>query len=104
MAQPKMWGSGIASLCLDILCLFYGNIHKDAIFFKKIGKRTEWEVKGMKIKVKHDFKDRENNLKLRTVGEIMTVTKERAEYLTNMKLAEIIDVKGDDSETVVETH
>ena len=31
-------GSGIASLCLDILCLFYGNIHKDAIFFKKIGK------------------------------------------------------------------
>ncbi len=58
----------------------------------------------MKIRVKHDFKDRENNLKLRTVGEIMTVTKERAEYLTNMKLAEIIDAKGDDSETVVETH
>ena len=26
----------------------------------------------MKIRVKHDFKDRENNLKLRTVGEIMT--------------------------------
>lgn len=62
------------------------------------------EVRGMKIRVKHDFKDRENNLKLRTVGEIMTVTKERAEYLTNMKLAEIIDVKGDDSEIVVETH
>lgn len=58
----------------------------------------------MKIRVKHDFKDRESNLKLRTVGEIMTVSKERAEYLTNMKLAEIIDAKGDDSEAVIETH
>ena len=44
MAQPKMWGSGIASLCLDILCLFYDNIHKDAIFFKKKGDDSETVV------------------------------------------------------------
>lgn len=48
----------------------------------------------MRIRVIHDFKDIENNLKLRSVGETMTVSKERAEYLVHMKVAEIIDSKG----------
>ena len=56
----------------------------------------------MKIRVKHEFKDMENDLKLRTVGEIMTVPKKRAEYLVNMKVAEIIDSKGGDPESPIE--
>ena len=50
----------------------------------------------MRIRVIHDFKDMQNDLKLRTVGETMTVSKERAEYLAHMKVAEIIDSKGGD--------
>ena len=56
----------------------------------------------MKIKVKHAFKDMENDLKLRTVGEIMTVPKSRAEYLVSMKVAEIVDSKGGDPESPIE--
>ena len=56
----------------------------------------------MKIRVIHDFKDMQNDLKLRSVGETMTVTKERAEYLTKMKVAEIIDSKGSDPESPIE--
>ena len=44
----------------------------------------------------------ENNLKLRSVGETMTVSKERAEYLAHMKVAEIIDSKGGDPESPIE--
>lgn len=56
----------------------------------------------MRIRVIHDFKDIENNLKLRSVGETMTVSKERAEYLAHMKVAEIIDSKGGDPESTIE--
>lgn len=56
----------------------------------------------MKIRVTHDFYDKENNLELRTVGETMAVKKERAEYLTKMKVAEIIDSKGSDPESPIE--
>ena len=56
----------------------------------------------MKIRVIHDFYDKENDLKLRSVGETMTVSKERAEYLTHMKVAEIIDSKGGDPESPIE--
>ncbi len=48
------------------------------------------------------FFDKENDLKLRTVGEIMTVPKKRAEYLVYVKVAEIIDSKGGDPETPIE--
>ena len=56
----------------------------------------------VKIRVKHEFKDMENDLKLRTVGEIMTVPKKRAEYLVHMKVAEVIDSKGGDPESPIE--
>lgn len=56
----------------------------------------------VKIRVKHEFKDMENDLKLRTVGEIMTVPKKRAEYLVSMKVAEIVDSKGGDPESPIE--
>lgn len=48
------------------------------------------------------FFDKENDLKLRTVGEIMTVPKKRVEYLVYVKVAEIIDSKGGDPETPIE--
>ena len=56
----------------------------------------------MKIRVIHDFYDKENNLKLRSVGDVLTVSKDRAEYLAKMKVAEIIDSKGGDPESPVE--
>lgn len=64
---------------------------------------AQWrEVRTVRIRVIHDFKDIENNLKLRSVGETMTVSKERAEYLAHMKVAEIIDSKGGDPESPIE--
>ena len=64
---------------------------------------AQWrEVRMVRIRVIHDFKDMQNDLKLRTVGETMTVSKERAEYLAHMKVAEIIDSKGGDPESPVE--
>ena len=49
------------------------------------------EVKIVKIRVIHDFYDKENDLKLRSGGDTLTVSKGRAEYLVRMKLAEVID-------------
>ena len=57
----------------------------------------------MRIRVIHDFKDTQNDLKLRSVGETMTVSKERAEYLVSMKVAEIISEEGGDPESPSET-
>lgn len=56
----------------------------------------------MKIKVLHDFKDKEYGLKLREAGEELTVTKERALFLVKMKLAKIIEEKGGDPASPVE--
>ena len=56
----------------------------------------------VRIRVIHDFKDIENNLKLRSVDETMTVSKERAEYLARMKVAEIINSKSGDPESPIE--
>ena len=58
----------------------------------------------VKIRVKHEFYDKENDLKLRSVGDTLTVSKDRAEYLVRMKIAEVIDSKGGDPESVSYTH
>ena len=64
---------------------------------------AQWrEVRTVRIRVINDFKDIENNLKIRSVGDTMTVSKERAEYLSDMKVAEIIDSKGGDPESPIE--
>jgi hypothetical protein len=60
------------------------------------------EVKIVKIRVIHDFYDKENDLKLRSVGDTLTVSKDRAEYLVRMKIAEVIDSKGGDPESPIE--
>ena len=60
------------------------------------------EVKTGKIRVIHDYYDKENDLKLRSVGDTLTVSKDRAEYLVRMKIAEVIDSKGGDPESPIE--
>ena len=59
-------------------------------------------VKIVKIRVIHDFYDKENDLKLRSVGETLTVSKDRAEHLVRMKIAEVIDSKGGDPKFPIE--
>ena len=56
----------------------------------------------MRIKVIHDFYDKENDLKLRSVGDTLTVSKDRAEYLARMKIAEVINPKSSDPESPIE--
>ena len=59
-------------------------------------------VKIVKIRVIHDFYDKENDLKLRSVGDTLTVSKDRAEHLVRMKIAEVIDSKGGDPKFPIE--
>ena len=57
----------------------------------------------MKIKVIHDFYDKENDLKLRKAGEEYEVSKERGQYLISFKVAkEIKDQKGGDPKSPTE--
>ena len=51
----------------------------------------------MKIRVIHDFYDKENDLELRKVGEEYEVTEERGRYLVDFRVAkEITDQEGGD--------
>lgn len=68
----------------------------------KIAPAQRGEVRMVKIRVKHEFYDKENDLKLRSVGDTLTVSKDRAEYLVRMKIAEVIDSKGGDPESPIE--
>ena len=57
----------------------------------------------MKIRVIHDFYDKENDLELRKVGEEYEVTEERGRYLVDFRVAkEITDQEGGDPESLVE--
>lgn len=47
----------------------------------------------MKVKVIHDFKDKEADHKLRKKGDVFETNKERAEYLSKMKAVEIMETK-----------
>ena len=57
----------------------------------------------VKIRVIYEFRDIEHDLKLRKIGETMEVTKERAEYLVKMKVAEYADSKDSNPEKPIET-
>ena len=51
----------------------------------------------MKVIVQHNFRDKENDLALRTAGEELEVSQKRAEYLANLQLVKIVkDQKGGD--------
>lgn len=49
----------------------------------------------MKIKVTHDFKDAEEDLKLRKKGEVYEVSEERGKYLISFKVAKEVKEKED---------
>lgn len=52
----------------------------------------------------HNFYDRENDLILRTIGEELDISLERAKYLAGKRLVQIIeDQKGGDPESPTET-
>ena len=54
----------------------------------------------MKIRVIHDFYDKENDLELRKVGEEYEVTEERGRYLVDFRVAkEITDQESGDPES-----
>ena len=54
----------------------------------------------MKVVVQHNFRDKENDLVLHTVGEELEVSPERAEYLSEKQLVQIMeDQKGGDPES-----
>ena len=49
----------------------------------------------MKIKVIHDFKDAEEDLKLRKKGEVYEVSEDRGRYMINFKVSkEVKDKNG----------
>ena len=57
----------------------------------------------MKIRVTHDFYNKENNLELRKTGEEYEVSKERGNYLISFRVAkEIKDQKGGDPKSPTE--
>ena len=51
----------------------------------------------MKVIVQHNFRDKENDLALRTTGEELEVSRKRAEQLANLQLVKIVkDQKSGD--------
>lgn len=57
----------------------------------------------MKVIVQHNFRDKENDLVFRTVGEELEVSRKRAEYLANSQLVKTVeDQKGGDPKSPIE--
>ena len=57
----------------------------------------------MKVIVQHNFRDKENDVVLRTVGEELEVSRKRAEYLVNLQLVKTVeDQKGGDPKSPIE--
>ena len=53
--------------------------------------------------VQHNFRDKENDLVLRTVGEELEVPRKRAEQLVNLQLVKIVkNQKGGDPKSPAE--
>ena len=53
--------------------------------------------KNVKLKVKRDFYDKTNSLKLKKAGEELTVSPDRAEKLISLGLAEKLDAGADEA-------
>ena len=49
----------------------------------------------MKVRVIHEFKDKEADLELRKEGTVLEVSEARGKYLTDMKVVKIIEEKGE---------
>lgn len=53
--------------------------------------------------VQHNFRDKENDLVLRTAGEELEVSRKRAKYLANLQLVKTVeDQKGGDPKSPIE--
>lgn len=53
--------------------------------------------------VQHNFRDKENDLVLRTAGEELEVSRKRAECLANLQLVKTVeDQKGGDPKSPIE--
>ena len=53
--------------------------------------------------VQHNFRDKENDLVLRTAGEELEVPRKRAEHLANLQLVKTVeDQKGGDPKSPIE--
>lgn len=53
--------------------------------------------------VQHNFRDKENDLVLRTAGEELEVSRKRAKYLVNLQLVKTVeDQKGGDPKSPIE--
>ena len=53
--------------------------------------------------VQHNFRDKENDLVLRTAGEELEVSRKRAEYLVNLQLVKTVeDQKGGDPKSHIQ--
>lgn len=53
--------------------------------------------------VQHNFRDKENDLVLRIVGEELEVSRKRAEYLADLQLVKTVeDQKGGDPKSPIE--
>lgn len=53
--------------------------------------------------VQHNFRDKENDLVLRTAGEELEMSRKRAEYLANLQLVKTVeDQKGGDPKSPIE--
>ena len=53
--------------------------------------------------VQHNFRDKENDLVLRTAGEVLEVSRKRAEYLANLQLVKTVeDQKVGDPKSPIE--
>ena len=73
------------------------------LIFKNCAGATEGDVRNMKIRVIHDFYDKDNDLELRKTEEEYEVTEERGRYLIDFRVAkEITDLEGGDPESPVE--
>lgn len=59
----------------------------------------------MKVIVQHNFRDKENDLVLRTAGEELEVSRKRAECLANLQLVKTVEgQKGGDPKSPIEAH
>ena len=55
--------------------------------------------KNVKLRVKRDFYDKTNNLKLKKAGEELSVSPDRAEKLISLGLAEKLDADAPEAAT-----
>ena len=71
--------------------------------FRGLKKTVAKTIRRWLFEVQHNFRDKENDLVLRTAGEELEVSRKRAEYLANLQLVKTVeDQKGGDPKSPIE--